>query len=113
MGLEWARLFLPFWIFFSGGSAISARYLAWKFLNNQIVAVITAGALGALLSDAAMAVTLFRPFAVGRDLLPGRIVMTAAFGAAVAAGLAWAERSIPYKNLTTSDTSATEDRPRT
>ena len=95
MGLEWARFFFPFWIFFSGSSAISGRYMAWRFLGNRLVAAIGAGVLGALVGDTVMTFTIFWPFAVGPDYLRAPVAMTATFGALVAAGLAWAERKLP------------------
>jgi hypothetical protein len=108
-GLEWGVFFFPFWIFFSGGSAIFGRYLGWRFLGNRLVAAIGAGVLGALVGDTVMTFTIFWPFAVGPDYLHAPIAMTATFGALVAAGLAWAERKVSCEHLTTSETSATED----
>ena len=94
-GLDWGLYFFPFWIFFSGGSAILGRYLAWRFLGNWLVAAIGAGVLGALLGDTVMTFSIFWPFAVGPDYLHAPLPMTAIFGALVAAGLAWAERKLP------------------
>lgn len=104
-GVEWAVIILPFWIFFSGGSAIFARYLVWQLLGGQIVLAFVAGAFGALVGDSLMTLILIRPFTTGPHFLQAPIVMTAGFGALVATGLAWAERRAPYSNAATSDTS--------
>jgi len=94
-GAEWAAIFLPSWILFSGGSALFSRYLVSKLLGDQILVAIGAGAVGALVGDSLMMLILIRPFTTGPHVLHAPVVMTAAFGAAVAAGLAWAERKLP------------------
>ena len=94
-GAEWAAIFLPSWILFSGGSALFSRYLVWKLLGDQILVAIGAGAVGALVGDSLMMLILIRPFTTGLHVLHAPVVITAAFGAAVAAGLAWAERKLP------------------
>lgn len=96
-GVEWAELFLPPWICWSGGFAILSRYLAWHLLGDHIVLASAAGAVGALVSDALVTLLLIRPFATGPPLQAPPVV-TAALGALVAAGLAWAERKVPHKN---------------
>ncbi len=109
MGLGWAGFFFPFWIFFSGGSAIFGRYLTWRLLGNQMVVATGGGALGALVGDTVMTFTIFWPFAVGPDYLHAPVAMTAMFGALVAAGLAWAERMVPHETLKLSDVSSADD----
>jgi uncharacterized membrane protein YeaQ/YmgE (transglycosylase-associated protein family) len=96
-GVEWAELFLPPWICWSGGFAILSRYLAWHLLGDHIVLASAAGAVGALVGDALVTLLLIRPFATGPPLQAPPVV-TAALGALVAAGLAWAERKVPHKN---------------
>jgi len=108
-GAEWAAIFLPSWILFSGGSALFARYLVWKLLGDQILVAVGAGAVGALVGDSLMMLMLVRPFTTGPHLLHAPITMTATFGALVAAGLAWAERNVPCGNPKISDASSADN----
>ena len=108
-GTEWAVIFLPFWILFSGSFAIFARYLVWKLLGNQPLVAVGAGAVGALVGDSLMMLILVRPFTTGPHLLHAPIVMTAGFGALIASGLAWAERKVPHGNPEATDTSSATD----
>lgn len=108
-GAEWAAIFLPSWILFSGSSALFARYLVWKLLGNQTLVAVGAGAVGALVGDSLMMLILIRPFTTGPHLLHAPVAMTAIFGALVAAGLAWAERKVPHETLKLSDVSSADD----
>lgn len=108
-GAEWAAIFLPSWILFSGSSALFARYLVWKLLGNQTLVAVGAGAVGALVGDSLMMLILIRPFTTGPHLLHAPVAMTATFGALVAAGLAWAEHKVPHGNAEVADTSLAND----
>ena len=108
-GAEWAAIFLPSWILFSGSSALFARYLVWKLLGNQTLVAVGAGAVGALVGDSLMMLILIRPFTTGPHLLHAPVAMTAIFGALVAAGLAWAERKVPHETLKLSGVSSADD----
>lgn len=110
-GAEWAAIFLPSWILFSGSSALFARYLVWKLLGNQTLVAVGAGAVGALVGDSLMMLILIGPFTTGPYLLHAPLVMTAGFGALVAAGLVWAERKIPHGNPEAVDTPSANDVP--
>jgi hypothetical protein len=110
-GAEWAAIFLPSWIFFSGGSALFARYLVWKLLGDQTVVAVGAGAVGALVGDSLMTLMLTRPFTTGPHFLHAPLVMTAGFGALVAAGLAWAERKVSDSSPEATRASSANDTP--
>ena len=107
-GTEWAAIFLPSWILFSGSSALFARYLVWKLLGNQPLVAVGAGAVGALVGDSLMTLLLIQPLTTG-PALHAPPAMTAGFGALVAAGLAWAERKVPHGNPKAADTSSATD----
>jgi len=108
-GIEWAVIVLPFWILFSGSFAIFARYLVWRLLGDQIIIAVSAGAAGALLGDSLMTLLIARPFTTGPHVVQAPTIMTLAFGALIAAGLAWAERKVPHETLKLSDVSSADD----
>lgn len=108
-GTEWAVLFLPVWILFSGSSAIFARYLVWRLLGNQILVAVGAGAAGAMVGDSLVLLILIRLFTTSPYFPHASIAMDATIGALVAGGLAWAERNIPDSGPDTTTASSADD----
>jgi hypothetical protein len=108
-GTEWAILFLPVWILFSGSSAIFARYLVWRLLGNQILVAVGAGAAGAMVGDSLVLLILIRLFTTGPYFPHASIAMDATIGALVAGGLAWAERKIPHGYCDVADRTSADD----